>query len=69
MCLLSTPPFFFWSVLLRLHRSFKVSIGLDEASCPEAGGSPPAPKQEGLARDVPPRSALSAAVILENKIK
>ena len=29
------------SVLLRLHRSVKVSIGLDEASCPEAGGSRP----------------------------
>ena len=32
---------FYCSILLRLHRSFKVSIGLDEASCPEAGGSRP----------------------------
>ena len=30
-----------FSILLRLHRSLKVSIGLDEASCPEAGGSRP----------------------------
>ena len=29
------------SILLRLHRSFKLGIGLDEASCPEAGGSRP----------------------------
>ena len=29
------------SILLRLHRSFKISIGLDEASCPGAGGSRP----------------------------
>lgn len=28
-------------VLLRLHRSFKAGIGLDEASYPEAGGSRP----------------------------
>ena len=27
--------------ILRLHRSSKVSIGLDEASCPEAGRSRP----------------------------
>ena len=32
---------FLYSILLRLHRSFKVSIGLDEASCREAGGSHP----------------------------
>ena len=32
---------FYCSILLRLHRSFKVSIGLDEASCSEAGGSRP----------------------------
>ena len=29
------------SIILRLHRSFKVSIGLDESSCPEARGSRP----------------------------
>ena len=29
------------SILLRLHRSSKISIGLEETSCPEAGGSRP----------------------------
>ena len=32
---------FYRSILLRLHRSFEVSIGLDEASCRQAGGSYP----------------------------
>ena len=31
----------FCSIFRRLHRSFKVNIGLDEASCPEVGGSRP----------------------------
>ena len=30
-----------YSILLRCRRSFNVSIGLDEASCPEAGGPRP----------------------------
>ena len=48
----------FLSILLRLHRSCEVSIGLDKASCSEAGGSRP-----GYT------SALSAqrAAILETK--
>ena len=33
-------PCMFYCNLLRSHQSFKVSIGLDETSCPSRGGSP-----------------------------